>query len=232
MHREALRLAGLEGDYQIVKADSKIFERIVGQLRDAVLDGVNVTMPLKRHAFEVADVVSDDAAAGTTVNTLRSRDGSIEATSTDISAFKEVHHEGPILILGAGGSARAAMAAWRDLDLTVSARNQSKARQLAEMMGGRVLDWGERLPGAVVVNATPLGMNGESIPLEVLADAAGLIDLPYGSVATPAVTYAKARGIPVVDGLEFLGRQAAACFEWWTGFAVDSKYLVDAVRNV
>src|SRR5690606_17866597 len=89
---------------------------IVEEIRAGLLDGVNVTMPLKGEAYEAADVLTTEAERSASVNTLRLRDGVIEAHSTDTVAFGEIFDRvtGPaqLLILGAGGSARAALAAW------------------------------------------------------------------------------------------------------------------------
>jgi shikimate dehydrogenase len=94
-----------------------------------------------------------------------------------------------------------------------------------------VLPWGESLPGSVLINATPLGMASESLPEGLLEVSIGLIDLPYGSSPTPAAEAAKAAGLSLVDGIEFLTRQAALSFQRWTGRSVDFERLVEAVRG-
>ena len=71
------------------------------------------------------------------------------------------------------------------------------------------MPFGSPVPGAIVVNATPLGMNGESLPSGLLDQASGLIDLAYGPVDPPATVEARRRGLPLVDGVEFLALQAA-----------------------
>jgi len=232
MQREALRLSGLEGDYELIRADRHVFVEVVERLRSGDLDGVNVTMPLKSDAFELADVVTDEARGS--VNTMRNRKGQIEGHSTDVVAFAELFSvfADALLILGSGGSARAALTAWTGAHVFVSARNSDRVAELAGPVGATVVPWGTGVPGALVVNATPLGMSGEHLPEEVLNNATGLIDLPYGDLETPAVGYARAGNIRVVDGLEFLGIQAAASFTWWTGAVVDSMLLVETARNI
>jgi shikimate dehydrogenase len=81
----------------------------------------------------------------------------------------------------------------------------------------RTIPWGEPLPGAVIVNATPLGMSGERLPPGLVEASVGICDLAYGPAETPAVTEARGRGLPVVDGIEVLVAQAARSFWLWTG---------------
>lgn len=229
IHRKAFEITGIEGDYAIRTVGRGGIAPTIAELREGTLDGVNITMPLKLEAFAACDLVTSDAGRSGSVNTLRCRDGSVEGHSTDIVAFREAFQlapsGAPLLVLGAGGSARAAIAAW-DGEVIVSARDQAQA----EALGGAVA-WGSAVADAVLVNATSLGMAGETLPPQVLESASVLIDLPYGDHTTPAVGFALARGMPVVDGLGFLAEQAAASFEWWTGTAVDSALLIDAARK-
>ncbi|HLV91230.1 MAG: hypothetical protein J5I28_09360 [Acidimicrobiales bacterium] len=230
IHTEALRLAGLEGEYTARRVLGGGLGAIVEEIRAGLLDGVNVTMPLKGEAYEAADVLTTEAERSASVNTLRLRDGVIEAHSTDTVAFGEIFDRvtGPaqLLILGAGGSARAALAAWTGGEVYVSARAMDRAAAL-----GRPVQWGEGVDDAVVVNATPLGMAGESLPPAVLERASFLVDLPYGPAPTPAVETARKAGIELVDGLEFLAIQAEAAFRWWTGETVDLNRLIEVARN-
>lgn len=232
----ALDLAGLQGRYIAVTADLEVLEGVLGELRSGVLDGINVTMPLKLAALERSDRLTEEARRSGSVNTLRARGGLIEAHSTDLVAFEELLARLPggerILVLGAGGAARAALGAWAREGAHLAARDMSKARELASRLGSvRVVPWGAALEGSLVINATPLGMLGEEIPSQVLDAAIGLIDLPYSSQPTPAVIHARRRDVPVIDGIEFLAVQAAASFEWWTGVVVDSDRLASVARN-
>jgi len=83
----------------------------------------------------------------------------------------------------------------------------------------------------VVVNATPLGMQGEELPPGVIEAAGGLIDLPYGTEPTPAVALARRRGLPVADGLDLLVAQAALSFELWAGGPAPLAVMEAAART-
>jgi shikimate dehydrogenase len=237
IHRAALEIAGLSGDYLAIRADVEVLDGVIDALRSGRLHGANVTMPLKLAALERCDRLTEEASAAGSVNTLGADGGVVEGHSTDVVAFQEafggIFDAELVLVLGAGGSARAALAAWRRGGAHVSARDPARAEALASRFEStRVVAWGDSVDGALVINATPIGMAGEALPEPVLASATGLIDLPYSDrPTTPAVARAMGAGIPTVGGVDFLAMQAAASFEWWTGVAVDSDRLASVARN-
>ena len=240
IHAAALSLSGLTGEYKAITANQQVLERTLASLRSGVMDGINVTMPLKRIAFELADDTTSEGRLAGSVNTLRRGEGGLVlGHSTDAVAFREIFEDdefkglNSVLVLGAGGSAAAALAASGGRIVYLSARTPGTASALAVTFDSvGVIPWGASVAGALVVNATPLGMSGELLPDRVVDLAGALVDLPYAETATPATTEAMGRGLPAVDGLEFLARQAAASFLWWTGENVDSAKLAEIARNV
>jgi shikimate dehydrogenase len=182
----------------------------------------------------MCESLTEDAEQAESVNSLRLRDGKVEGHSSDVVAFRELLRTGrfagfdTVLVLGSGGSARAAVVGAQGKAVVVGARSRAKAHDLHNV----VVEWGTPVEGALLVNATPLGMEGETLPAQVLAAADGLIDLPYGGETTPSVLDARHRQLPFVDGVEFLARQAQASFEWWTDVVVELDVLVRAARNV
>jgi shikimate dehydrogenase len=239
LHHAMLDLAGLEGEYLKIRADEALLTSTVEELRAGRWDGLNVTMPLKTAAAGVSDTMSTLASRAGSVNTLASSGSDIVGHSTDSSTFRHLVTSErfdkitAIHLLGAGGSAAAALAALDDVaPVYVASRRVSPAEALSARLGGEVIAWGAAVAGALVVNTTPLGMKGETLPEGVLEVASGLIDLPYGEAATPAVTVAEERRIPFVDGHEFLLRQAMECFSLWTGVEVGFDDLAHRVRNV
>lgn len=239
IHTAALAAAGLAGEYRAIRADRGVLEHAVDGLRGGDFDGLNITMPLKAAAAELADDMTTRARLSGSVNTLRAVKGRVEAHSTDAVAFEELlgddrfPEHAPALILGSGSTAKAALAVIGTRRCLISARSGGKAEDLVarfDLAGS--LPWGEGLAGSVVINATSLGMGGEQLPGAVLSLAVGLIDLPYGEKPTPASSSALAADLPLADGIEFLARQARASFAWWTGQVVDLEALVEAARNV
>ena len=220
-----------------IRADRRRLEVAIAELRSEGFQGLNITMPLKGDAADLSDRLSAEATLTGSVNALRARNGEVEGHSTDVVAFREILSAidpgVPVLLLGSGGSARAALGALRDRPVFVSARSPNKAHSLENVHSDlSVVPFGTGIGKAVVVNATPIGMNQECLPTEVLSQASSLIDLPYGGIPTPAVRYMEAENRPVVDGIEFLAHQAIALFHWWTGVVVDLAVAIGAARNV
>jgi shikimate dehydrogenase len=218
----ALDAAGIEGVYVARRVDAAGMQAAVEELRRGELDGANVTMPHKSLAAALTDELGADAARAGSVNTLSVQAGRIRGVTTDVEGIRKAWKplaDGPVLLLGAGGAAAAALLALKGRPLTVAARRAEAADALIARTGiaAAIAPWGEPISDAVVVNATALGMRGEHLPEGILERAAGLFDMPYGSVPTPAVELARAIGLPVVDGLGMLLSQAALSFQLWTG---------------
>lgn len=233
-----LEIAGLEGVYEKVRADETILAATVDGLRNGEWDGLNITMPLKAAAARLADTLSMTAARSGSVNTLMRAGGAISGHSTDSSAFSEIFasprfaERTSVLILGTGGSAAAALAALGDEPhVYVAGRNERAVDALTSRLGGEPVRWGSAVAGALVINATSLGMHREALPGEVLEPASGLVDLPYGDQETPAASKARSLGLALADGHEFLLRQAVASFALWTGVAVSLESLSARLRN-
>jgi shikimate dehydrogenase len=237
IHNAAMQHLGLSGSYVAIRAGESELARAVSDLRSGELDGINVTMPLKGAAARWAEVLTPDASAASSVNTLRFRAGRIEGHSSDVTAIRsslsEWADDAPVLILGAGGAAAAVIVGSVGRPIYLSARDQSKARSLSALIqtDTQVVPFPTPVVGSIVVNATPLGMNGEAIPAGLLEGAIGLVDLPYGASATPSVTVALSLGLSVIDGIEFLALQAAASFEWWTERPAPLEIMLSAARK-
>lgn len=238
MHRAAFAQAGLNGAYHLERCDADRFRRLVDDLRLGVWHGLNVTMPHKPLAETLCDETTVEGTSAGSVNILKSHDGRIVGHSTDAVVFRDLFRSGsfseaPLLILGSGGSASAALAVASG-SVFLGVRNKARAGHIAERFAAReieIIEFGVGVENAVVINATPVGMAGESLPADVLRKAAALIDLPYGAKTTPAVGFARDNSIPVCDGIGFLSRQAAASFLWWTGVEVEPLGLDRAARN-
>jgi shikimate dehydrogenase len=234
MHRAALEEAGLVGDYELVRCDPAEFRSLVDRLKDGEFSGLNVTMPHKRLAYTLCDRLSDEADVANSVNTMKVLDSLVWGHSSDVVAFRksivDVGDPKSLILIGTGGSARAALAAFHG-PVYVWGRSAEKIESLKIQFPGRVFPFEDSPAGSVLVNCTPLGMNGELLPDILLEKAGGLIDLPYGDGETPAVSWATRNGLPFVDGYGFLAVQAAESFHWWTGFNVGPSTMAAAARN-
>jgi len=233
IHTAALEAAGIAGTYTSRRVDAEGVSDAVQDLRDGNLDGANVTMPHKQLAAGLCDELSEVAARAGSVNTLVLRSGKVFGETTDVGGVRSLWHElphEPLLLLGAGGAAAAAVLALEGREIFVTARRPAAAQTLVDSMrvAASVVEWGSEVPGAVVVNATPLGMNGEGLPGGLLSVASGLFDLAYGPSPTPAVTEATQRGLPWVDGRQMLVAQAALSFYIFTGLSASREAMTAA----
>jgi shikimate dehydrogenase len=199
--------------------------------------GVNVTIPHKEAALALADSSSEVAARVGAANTLTFADGAIHADNTDGYGFVANLRQqapgwradaGPALVLGAGGAARAVVAALLDEgapEVRVANRTGGRAAALAAHFGAPVaaVDWSEAASAArdaaTLVNATALGLECGDLPpgLETAPPTVLVTDLVYRREPTPFLAEARRRGFATVDGLGMLLHQAVPGFERWFG---------------
>jgi len=228
---------GSEFGHMLVPADG--FDQAILALCSGQLDGVSVTMPHKLNAFEAADERSDTALRTGAVNTLIVEDGALIGHNTDVAGVRhaleavEADAEDPILLLGHGGAAAAALLAVAGRDIYLSGREIEKADALIRRVDVEAtpIPWGEPVPMATVINATPIGMAGEFLPAGVVERAAALIDMPYGDERSPAVAHALALGLPTADGITMLVGQAAGAFTLFTGEEAPIFVMDEAARS-
>jgi shikimate dehydrogenase len=138
IHNAAMAYLGIEGSYVARRVEAGTLSGVIGELKGGSLDGANVTMPLKTEAAALADVLTEEATASGSVNTIRMRSRAVEGHSTDVVASvraftdERFNPSAPILVLGAGGAAAAAIigAAGRERD--VAAREIQRATSRGE----------------------------------------------------------------------------------------------------
>jgi shikimate dehydrogenase len=239
IHNAAFAALGIDAEFGWLEVPLGGFDLVVQALGSGDLDGVSVTMPHKHAAYEAADERSDGAMRTGAVNTLVVEGGRLMGHNTDVAgvyhalATIESDEAAPVLILGTGGAAAAALLAVKDRRVHLSGRSETHARSLAERVGVEVtvVTWGEPVSMATVINATPLGMSGEDLPDGVVERAAALLDMTYGAQSSPAVAHALALGIPAADGLTMLTGQAVEAFELFTGQNAPAMTMEQAARE-
>ena len=241
MHNAAFAKLGLPHRYEAKDtADDKLPETLDRIRREDGVLGANVTIPHKEAVLRLLDEVDDEARRIGAVNTIVSRGGRLVGHNTDRYGFERALETQPrrspsrdgfpfrgqrIVVLGAGGAARACALSLLEHgnEVDIANRDPARAEALArsiEVNGRRprVVGWPKgREPADAVVNATPLGLKGEEV-LEDVQLPAWVIDLVPTATETPLVKRAKATdNVTVVDGLSMLLHQAARSFELWTG---------------
>ena len=251
MQNAALHALGLNWAYVPLPVKAANLESVLRGLQALGFVGVNVTVPHKEAVAQLVDELRPTAQASGSVNTvIFAEDGRLIGDSTDgpaiavaIASEIEETYRGSVLVLGAGGSARAAAAALAQDGCVVQihARRFEAAEALARDLAGsgNVVAVAE-LPdpaGGVVVNCTPVGAlvdpDGMPLPASRLLDVRVVVDLAYRADATPTplITAAAEAGCAVVDGLEVLARQGAKALEIWTGESAPLEVMLAAARG-
>lgn len=233
MQRAAIAALGLEGwSYQLLPVPPELFDETVRALGGAGFAGANVTVPHKHAALAVAQRASAAAREIGAANTLTfAPDGAIDADNTDAPGLIAALRVDPAglcaVVLGAGGTARAAVWALREAGAQVAvwSRRREPARELAAAFGVAAI---ERPRAAdLLVNATTVGMDGRmsatdalrslALDSDLLRSCACVIDFVYARGPTPLGGVARGLGLDVVDGLDILVAQGALSLERWTG---------------
>jgi shikimate dehydrogenase len=245
MHNAALRAVGLPGwRYQLLPVPAELFDATVRALPGAGFRGANVTIPHKEAALGLADAPSGRARAIGAANTLVFEpSGEIRADNTDapalIAALPFPIRGRSALVLGAGGSARAAVWALLDggaAEVRVWNRTPERATTLATELGARAVGRGE--PADVLVNCTSIGLDDQHetfkhlpVSADGLSNYQCVVDLVYKARETHLIAAARAESVPVVDGIQILVGQGALSFELFTGAAAPVDVMRAAVRT-
>ncbi|MBA4293603.1 shikimate dehydrogenase [bacterium] len=225
MHGAAYAELGLELRYLAIRVELSEFDQALDHLVALGYQGVNVTVPLKEVAFEWCESLEDGAWRYGAVNTIRLGDRA--GMNTDVPGFLSVlraHSVEPgsrVLVLGAGGSARALIRGLLDEGYAVRGWNRTRAKldAVVEGLDIEVLDGIDVRDCEAVVNATSASLGGFDLPVEwsQASDGCLAFDLAYGKELSPFLRGASGRGLPVTDGLPMLVEQGALAFEWWLG---------------
>ena len=238
LHGHWLARYGIKGHYVPLHVSHEKLGKVLKQLPNMGFKGVNVTIPHKELALSMASGVSDRAALIGAANTLTFTSGGIQADNTDgvgfIANIKQAvpdwqPSDGPTMVLGAGGAARAVLSALiqgGSPRVILANRTRARAETLRSQLGARVelLPW-TRVADALgdvqtIVNTTSLGMAGAApLQLDFSRVRPGTVvnDLVYVPLETEFLAAAREAGCRTVDGLGMLLHQAAPGFERWFG---------------
>ncbi|MGE5226914.1 MAG: shikimate dehydrogenase [Planctomycetaceae bacterium] len=214
----------------------------IGGVREAVrglpslgFAGANVTMPHKTEAASLMDTLSEDAERLAAVNTIVVGEGGLAGENTDAPGFDRFLRRDAgfdpagrtALLYGAGGAARAcalALARAGVARLVVAARDPGRVTTVVDAVAGLVVavdaigfEQAREVRADLVVNATPVGIAGDLVPLPPLYDGVLAVDLLYHPAVTPFLAAAREAGASAFGGLGLLLHQAALSFQLWTG---------------
>ncbi len=226
MHNAAFRALGLDWSYELLDVPPDGLADAVARLREPNVAGANVTIPYKLAAMERLDRLDADALRARAVNTIANEAGKLVGSNTDVAAIRAAiaglglqPNGAGVVILGAGGSARAAAVALDGAHLTFVSRHPEAADLPGKVIAWNDPSWPRLVRSAVLlVNATPLGRR-EEMPIRpaALPRDGAVLDLVYVTGGTPLVRKARSLGLRTADGWEVLLAQGARSFEVWTG---------------
>jgi 3-dehydroquinate dehydratase/shikimate dehydrogenase len=239
LHNRALEARGLDAVYVPLQAEA--LPPFIEALPALELSGFSVTRPYKVEILQHLQEVEEPAALCGSINTVVVHDGLLRGSTTDgtgvlVPLKKRIDVKGrAVVILGAGGAARAAALslARKGSRVTLLARDRSRAEEVAGALGcaaGALAD-ADRHAWDVLINATPVGSapHADETPLPAERHRPGsvVLDMVYDPLETRFLREAQAAGCKTIGGLEMLLAQAVAQFETWTGLEAP----VDAMKS-
>jgi shikimate dehydrogenase len=246
IHNRWIREAGLDAHYSAIHLQA---ENAAPGIRSLAKDysGLNITLPHKIAALAASEEASADARRVGAANTLvRNESGGRSAHNTDIEGFAEALQSAeagdltgrPVVLIGAGGAARAAALHLGRLgvELCIVNRSQENADALAKDLAPDARTAGLDQLGAlaqqaaIIVNSASLGHSGASLPVLPPGRGRPFLDMSYGKAAETVLSQARLAGWTPHDGLRMLISQAAAAFRIWFDLAPDTGGALDACR--
>ncbi len=213
--------------------------------KEIPIQGFSVTMPLKEDIIpllERTDPLSTKIGAVNTV--LRAQDGKFYGFNTDVAGIvgpleRRLSLKGAkVLVLGAGGAARAAVFGCRDkgAEVWILNRTPETAQKLARQAGAKTIkrDAVAKTGFDVIINATPIGMTGQKAaqllgPEDLTARI--VFDLVYNPIETPLLKMARQKGLTAISGVEMFVQQGARQFEIWTGKPAPEEEMLRVVLH-
>jgi shikimate dehydrogenase len=240
MHQAAYEALGLPYRYVALRVPSGEVAQCLSTLAALGYKGVNVTVPHKEETFRAMHSVEPFAGLIGAVNTVKLPE--MRGTNTDGPGFMDTLADlelpGPpqVLVLGAGGSALAVVAALAGAGYKIRLynRTQARAESLVARLGAKV----EILPDAdpadcdLLVNTTSAGLKGEQLPIlwARVKPTAVAYDLVYGRKPTPFLRSASDCGLRTMDGLPLLVAQGARSIEWWLGVKAPQRTMLENLK--
>jgi 3-dehydroquinate dehydratase / shikimate dehydrogenase len=253
LHNTAFRKTGTDAVYLPLRISPDFLEETLSEFDTLDISGYSVTIPHKEDVLDFVNTPDLQVDLIGAANTLFKRNGEWQATNTDFDAIAETitHAISPdgtkklelsgkrVLILGAGGVARAAVAAMQQFQAVVVVTNRSRdrARTLAQELDCLAIDWANR--GAemcdILINCTSVGMHPkvDESPYEQhwLREGMLVFDTVYTPENTLLLKHARMRGCATATGLEMFVRQAAKQFNLFTGKEAPVDYMMETLRR-
>ena len=236
----ALRRENVNGVYLPLHA--KTLKDLIHCVREIPLHGLSITMPYKQAILPYLDNTDAHTSKIGACNTVvRGQEGKLYGFNTDVAGVVRPLEQrlsienAKVLVLGAGGAARAAVFGLKErgAEVWILNRTSAKAQKLARQAKAHTIKRADlrKIAFDVIINATPVGMgNTLDCPLKDQEIQARVVfDMVYDPVETHLLQVARAKGIAVIPGVEMFVQQAARQFEIWTGKPAPAADMLRAV---
>lgn len=252
IHMAFAKQTGQRIVYTAIQVDPGGFDQAVGNFFANNGKGLNITVPFKQEAWQLADELGLEAKQAGAVNTLfQNEEGILVGRNTDgIGLVRDMLHnhrvtieKKRVLLVGAGGAARGVLQPLLDeqpTSLIIANRTPDRAHDLAEdfaqqgdVHGAGFDDLSDK-QFDLIINATAASLQGEVPPLPdtICAGGCWVYDMMYSAEPTPFVTWGRQRGaIQSLDGLGMLVEQAAESFFYWRGIRPNTTPVIQLIRE-
>lgn len=249
MHNAAFKAKNIDAHYIAVALEPVTVRRKLKGLKKSGIRGFNVTVPYKETVLPFLDRISPEARLTGAVNTIEAHNGRWSGHNTDIHGFRQCLREGGVrvrgrraLVLGAGGAAKAAVAALIGEARLIGVHNRTASRASRLIRGFGVRNGRKLVRVAdplrdrwdVVVNCTSLGLkrtDPSPVPRAVFRHAAAAVDMIYNPPETRFLRDARRAGCQTVGGIGMLIHQGARAWELWTGKRAPVQVMRRAVAG-
>ena len=236
-----LKQNNINAVYDKIKLEEIEIKEIIQDIKKQKISGCNVTVPFKKKVIPFLDKLSTEAEQTQSVNTIVFEKGNLIGHNTDIVGFDKAikalsfDMKGKkVLILGAGGVAPSIIFALKKMDvleIIISNRTREKAENLKNQFNNlKIINWGEAIDFDVIINATSLGLDNESINLDFSNVGKNKLfyDIIYNPAETNFLIEGKKLGNKVENGKLMFIYQALEAFKLWHG--IEPKISDDTMR--
>ena len=241
LHNHWLKENNIDAIYDKKKIEEKDLQTAILEIKEKKTEGINVTVPFKKSVIPYLDKLSPEAEQTQSVNTIILTDDILVGHNTDISGFTKAikdlnfNIEGKkVLILGAGGvvpSIIFALKSMRVQEITISNRTKEKAEKLKVLFNDlKILEWGDLTDFHMIINATSLGLNNETINLDFssLGHNKLFYDVIYNPQETSFLKMGKELGHKTENGKTMFVYQALEAFKLWHN--IEPKVNIDIFK--
>ena len=241
LHNHWLKENSINAIYDKIKLEESKIKNLIYDIKHQKIAGCNVTVPFKKTVIPFLDKLSLEAKETQSVNTVMFDNGRVVGHNTDIAGFEMAINrlnfdikEKRILVLGAGGVVPSIIFALKKMkvsEITISNRTRFKAENLRNQFSNlKILDWGNLIDFDVIINATSIGLNDESLGLNFPKTHQNKLfyDVIYNPIETNFLKQGKELGYHTENGKLMFVYQAFEAFKLWHG--IEPKINRDTIE--